>query len=62
MSSHGHQASELVICKSVGGGLEESRAEVGSWNCVGSLSTHLGLVSNVVQFCRSVRSKRYMQR
>ena len=32
---------ELVVCKSVSGGLEESRGEVGSWDCVDSLLTHL---------------------
>ena len=45
---------ELVICGSVGGDLEEIRVEVGSWNSVGSLLTHFGMVSNLGHFCRSV--------
>ena len=54
MSSRDHQASELVVCKSVGQGVEEIRGELGSWTWVDNLPTHFGMVSNVVQFCSSV--------
>ena len=51
------RASELVICKSVDGHFDKSRSEEGSWNCVGSLSTHFNMVSNVVQCCRGVQKE-----
>ena len=49
------RASELVIGKSVGGHFEKSRSEVGSWHCVGSLSSHFEMVSNVVRCYRGVQ-------
>ena len=49
------RASELFICKSVGGLFEESRSEVGSWYCAGSLSTHSEMVSKVVRCYRGVQ-------
>lgn len=62
MSSHGHHASELVICKSVVGGLEESRREVVRWRWVGSLSAHLEWSAMLPNSVEVFKIKGYVQR
>lgn len=52
------RASEPAICKSIDGHFETSWSEVGSWHCVGSLSTHFEMVSHVVRCYRNVQRGR----